>query len=135
MATVKAEQAAQQTPPRSHYLRTTLSQLLVVGLGTPVAYLLAGAPGTLSLLCGAACAVIPQTYFALRMSRAAKLSAHRAARLGLAAEGGKFLLSAAAFAVVFAVVKPEQPGWVFLSFTVLWVVQIVDAARLLAKPK
>lgn len=86
-----------------------------------------------SLLCGAACAVIPHAYFALRMARAARVSAQRAARLGLAAEGGKFLLSAAAFAVVFAVVKPEQPGLVFLSFAVLWLVQIIDAMRFMAR--
>ncbi|MFK7829845.1 MAG: ATP synthase subunit I [Congregibacter sp.] len=120
-------------PPRFQYLRTTLSQLLVVVIGLPVAYFLAGTPTMVSLLCGAACAVIPHAYFALRMARAARVSAQRAARLGLAAEGGKFLLSAAAFAVVFAVVKPEQPGLVFLSFAVLWLVQIIDAMRFMAR--
>ena len=68
---------------------------------------------------------MPQAYFALRMAQATKLSAARAARLGLAAEGGKFLLSAVFFALVFAVLKPAYPGLVFLGFGVLWFAQMI----------
>lgn len=77
--------------------------------------------------------MLPQAYFALRMRRAARQSAAAAARLGLAAEGGKFLLSAGAFALVFAVVKPAQPGMVFLGFGALWLVQLADSVRLLRR--
>ena len=123
--------AAQKTPPIPQFLRTTLGQLLVVIVGIPAVWLLADASSAISLLCGAACAVIPQAYFALRMALASGVGAERAARLGMAAEGGKFLLSAVLFALVFAVVKPAQPGLVFLGFGVLWFVQLAHGIRLL----
>ena len=115
----------------TRYLRATLIQLTATGCAGLVAYLFLGTPATVSLVSGALCAVVPQAYFALRMSRASAQSAQRAARLGLAAEGGKFLLSVAAFALVFAVLKPAQPGLVFLGYGVLWVVQIIEGVRLL----
>ena len=121
----------QPTSPGSLYLRTTLSQLSVLVIGAPVVYLLFGVPSMLALVYGAACAVVPQAYFALRMAIAARHSAQRAARMGLAAEGGKFLLSAVSFALVFAVLSPEQPGLVFLGFGVLWLVQLIGSIRLL----
>ena len=130
-ATRGIEQTAHKTPPRSPYLRTTLSQLSVMVVGAPLAFLLGGASSALSLLSGAACAVVPQAYFALRMAMAARHSARQAARMGLAAEGGKFLLSAVSFALVFAVVKPAHPGLVFLGFGILWLVQLIDTIRLL----
>jgi ATP synthase protein I len=100
----------------------------------PTSYLLAGAQSTVSLMSGAACAAVPQAYFALRMQMAARVSAQRAARQSMAAEAGKFLLSAMGFALVFAVLKPQQPGLVFLGFAVLWLVQVIDSVRLLRKP-
>jgi ATP synthase protein I len=111
-----------------------LSQLIVMCIGLPITYLLAGAQSTVSLFSGAACAAVPQAYFALRMTLAARHSAQQAARQGLAAEAGKFLLSAIGFALVFAVLKPPEPGLVFVGFAVLWVVQIVDGIRLLTRP-
>jgi F0F1-type ATP synthase assembly protein I len=66
------------------------------------------------------------------MQSAARHSAQRAARLGLAAEGGKFLLSAVAFALVFAVLKPARPGLVFVGFGLLWTVQVIEGIRLLS---
>lgn len=127
------ERAAHKTPPTPHFLRATLGQLMVVVVGTPAAWLLLGASSAISLVCGAACALLPQAYFALRMARASRLGAQRAARLGLAAEGGKFLLSAVLFALVFAVVKPSQPGLVFLGYGILWLVQLADSVRMLRK--
>lgn len=120
-----------KTLPAAPFLRATLYQLLAALLLAPILYVWLGAASTASLLSGAACAVIPHLYFAVWMSRAAKQGAQRAARLGLAAEGGKFLLSALAFAVVFAVVKPERPGLVFLGFGFFWLVQFVQGIRLL----
>jgi len=127
----KAVQAAQKTPPRPQYLRTTLIQLMLLMLGAPIVFWTAGLSNTISLTYGALCAFLPQAYFALRMTAGARQSAQQAARLGLAAEGGKFFLSAASFALVFAVLKPEHPGLVFLGFGVFWVIQIVDGVRIL----
>lgn len=116
-------------PPR--FLRITASQMVITCALVSIAYIANGQDAALSLFYGAACAVIPQAYFALHMTMASRKSAQHAARLGLAAEGGKFFLSAAAFAVVFAVLKPAQPGLVFAGFGILWFVQLFHAARLL----
>jgi ATP synthase protein I len=104
-------------------------------IGVPVTYFLAGLPSAVSLFCGATCAVVPQAYFAAKMQGAGKQNARRAARIGLAAEGMKFVISATAFALVFAVVKPQHPGLVFLGFGFLWLVQLIDGARLLRLPQ
>ena len=98
-------------------------------------YATTGAGAALSLLCGAACAVLPQAWFALRMHKAAQQRAARAARTGMAAEAGKFALSAAAFAVVFAAVRPAQPLLVFAGFGALWLLQIGDSVRLVRRPQ
>ncbi|WOJ97451.1 ATP synthase subunit I [Congregibacter brevis] len=127
----KAVQAAHKTPPRPQYLRTTLIQLMLLFAVAPITYSAAGLASAVSLACGAMCAMVPQAYFAVRLTAAAKRSAHQAARLGLAAEGGKFVLSASMFALVFAVVKPASPGLVFAGFAVFWIVQVVDGIRLL----
>lgn len=131
----KAVQAARKTPSRPEYLRPTVIQMIVMCIGVPSTYFLVGLPSAASLLCGATCALVPQAYFALKMRLAARESAERAARLGLAAEGAKFVISATAFALVFAVVKPQYPGLVFLGFGVLWLVQLIDGARLLRLPQ
>ncbi len=131
----------------SLYLRSTIAQLVVTLLLACITFIgadlfatgsypvgfLADKTAMLSLLYGALCAVLPQAFFALRMQQAARRSARHAARLGLAAEGGKFLLSAASFALVFAVLKPERPGLVFLGFGVLWLVQLIVSVRMLSR--
>jgi ATP synthase protein I len=121
--------------PRFAYLHSTLRQLLLCAIALPLVSFGYGIPVALSLLCGAACAVLPQAWFALRMQRAAGFGAARAARLSMAAEGGKFVLSAVAFAVVFAVVKPAQPLLVFVGYAVVWLLQVGDALRLLRQPQ
>ena len=125
------DRVAQKVSPEAPYLRTTLIQLLAMAVVFPLAYVGLGAAVAGSLLCGAACAVVPQGFFALRMASAAKQGAARAARLGPAAEGGKFLLSAALFALVFAQIGPAHPGLVFFGFGALWLVQLIVAVRLL----
>jgi ATP synthase protein I len=113
------------------FLRPTLIQIIILGLTAPVILFQGGKPALVSFVSGAMCALLPQAYFALRMAQAAKLSAARAARMGLAAEGGKFLLSAVFFALVFAVLKPAHPGMVFLGFGVLWLAQMIAVISLL----
>ena len=109
----------------SQYWHPTAAQLVVLGLAAPPLLFWNGRAACGSFVAGAICALVPQAYFALRMAQATKLSAARAARLGLAAEGGKFLLSAVFFALVFAVLKPAYPGLVFLGFGVLWFAQMI----------
>jgi ATP synthase protein I len=120
---------------RPRFLRATLSQLLVAFIVVPTVFIAVGSAGAVSLSCGMACALLPQLFFALRMEGAAKQGAARAARLGLAAEAGKFLLSAVIFALVFAFVRPLEPGLVFVGFGLMWVVQIIEGARLLRRPQ
>lgn len=127
----KAVQAAEKTPPRPQYLRSTLIQLILLCVLVPIVYVSVGAASAVSLACGAMCALLPQGYFAVRIAAASRRSAQHAARLGLAAEGGKFVLSAVAFALTFAILKPASPGLVFVGFGVFWVIQIVDGIRLL----
>jgi ATP synthase protein I len=115
----------------AQFLRPTLLQLGALIVVLPLVFFLVGSAGATSFLAGACCSVVPQAYFALRVGMAARRSAARAARQGLAAEGGKFLLSAAAFAWVFAALKPGMPGLVFLGYAVLWLVQLVGSILLL----
>jgi len=130
----KAVQAAHKTPPRPQFMRTTHIQLLLVLSGAPIAYFFAGASAVMGLAAGAACALLPQAYFAYGMLRASRQSAQQAARAGLAAEGGKFLLSAVSFALVFAVLKPERPELVFVGFGCALAVQLIAGIRLLRHP-
>lgn len=130
-----AIQAAHKEPLSPQYLRSTLIQLLLLIALVPMVYWAAGAATAVSLACGAMCAWLPQAYFAIRIAAASRQSARQAARIGLSAEGGKFVLSATAFALTFAVLKPPHPGLVFVGFGVFWVLQIVDGIRLLRSPR
>lgn len=120
---------------RPRFLKTILSQLLAVAVAVPTLLVIASRDSALAFLYGAACSVIPQLFFALRMERASQQGAARAARLGLAAEAGKFLLSATGFALVFAVLKPQSPLLVFVGFGLMWALQLWEAARLLRQPQ
>ena len=119
----------------SRFLRTTLSQLVLAVIATPAVFFTVGGHGAVSFACGVACSVVPQLFFALRLDRAARQGAARAARLGLAAEAGKFVLGAVGFALVFALVRPIAPMLVFAGFALMWVVHIWEAARLLRQPQ
>jgi ATP synthase protein I len=119
----------------SSFLRPTRDQLLVLVVTGPIVIGLGGPSALTSWVSGALCAALPQAWFGWRMARAARSSAAVAARQGLAAEGGKFFLSAVSFALVFAIAKPASPGLVFLGFAILWLVQIISAARLALQPQ
>jgi len=119
----------------SSFLRPTRDQLLTLVVTSPVVVGLGGWPALTSWVGGALCAALPQAWFGWRMARAARSSAAAAARQGLAAEGGKFFLSAVSFALVFAIVRPPVPGLVFLGFAILWLVQIISAARIALRPQ
>ena len=119
----------------SSYFRPTRDQLLALVLTGPIVVGLGGLAALSSWISGAMCAAVPQAWFAWRMTRAARSSAAVAARQGLAAEGGKFFLSAVSFALVFAIARPAFPGLVFLGFVILWLVQVISAARLALQPQ
>jgi ATP synthase protein I len=119
----------------SRFLRTTLSQLVLAVIATAAVFFTVGGHGAVSFACGAACSGVPQLFFALRLDRAARQSAAQAARLGLAAGAGKFVLGAVGFALVFALVRPIEPLLVFAGFALMWAAQIWEAARLLRQPQ
>lgn len=87
-----------------------------------------------SLAAGGMVAIVPQAYFA-RLAfrwRGAK-SAREIARSSYAGEIGKFLLSCAGFAVVFAAVRPISGLAVFIGYLVMLAIQIIGSWLLLYK--
>ncbi len=86
----------------------------------------------LSLGLGGLIAVVANAWFALGVFRwRGAQSAQRAARASYAAEIGKFLLSVAGFAMVFALVRPIE-GWaVFAGYCVMLAIQVIGAWWLL----
>ena len=87
-----------------------------------------------SLAAGGLIAIVPQAYFA-RFAfrwRGAK-SARAMARSSYAGEIGKFLLSVAGFAVVFATVRPISGLAVFAGYLAMLVIQIIGSWLLLSR--
>ena len=87
-----------------------------------------------SLAAGGLVAIVPQAYFA-RLAfrwRGAK-SAQAAARASYAGEIGKFLLSVAGFAVVFATVRPISGLAVFAGYLAMLAIQIIGSWLLLSR--
>lgn len=90
-----------------------------------------------SVLSGGLVAVIPQAYFAAQaFRRRGARSAQAIARAGYAGEVGKFLLSVAGFAAVFAAVRPIDGPAVFTGYLVMLAIQITGSWMLLrASPR
>jgi len=121
---------AQIARPPVH--RITLAQLAVlVPLGL-VTWLVWDEVSAYSLLCGALVSILPQAWFAsvVFRSRGAQ-QVQLAARKSYAGEMGKFLLSVAGFALVFAAVRPINAPAVFAGFLCMLVIQIYGSWRLL----
>jgi len=88
-----------------------------------------------SLGAGGLVAIIPQAYFAaLAFRRRGAGSARKAARATYAGEAGKLLLSAAGFAVVFALMRPVHGPAVFAGYLAMLAVQIVGSWLLVVRP-
>ncbi len=111
--------------------RITLAQLALLGslsvfllaIDTVIAY---------SMLCGGLIAIVPQAYFATLAFRwRGAQSARAVARSGYAGEIGKFLLSAAGFALVFAVLRPIDGLAVFGGYLAMLITQITGSWWLL----
>jgi ATP synthase protein I len=111
--------------------RITLAQLALLlalclcllAFDTVVAY---------SILGGGLIAIVPQTYFAVLAFRwRGARSAGTIARSGYAGELGKFVLSAAGFALIFAVVRPINGPAVFVGYLAMLLTQIAGSWLLL----
>lgn len=85
-----------------------------------------------SVLCGGLIAIVPQAYFAVLAFRwRGAQSASAIARSSYAGEVGKFLLSIAGFALVFAAVRPLNSPAVFAGYLMMLVTQITGSWMLL----
>lgn len=85
-----------------------------------------------SVLCGGLIAILPQAYFAVLAFRwRGARSAQSIARSGYAGELGKFLLSVAGFAVVFAALRPIDGPAVFAGYLAMLAIQITGSWWLL----
>jgi ATP synthase protein I len=97
--------------------RILLAQL---GAGVVVAVsgqLSAGVVAGYSALLGGLICVVPNSFLALRMFAGSLLSdPRRALTATYVGAAGKWLLTAALFAVVFMLVRPLRPGWLFAGF-------------------
>lgn len=121
--------AAEIARPPVH--RVPLVQLAIL---LPVCLALLARDGVCaySALCGGLVAIVPQAYFAaLAFRNRGGRAAQAMARSGYAGEVGKFLLSAAGFAVVFAAVRPIDGPAVFGGYLAMLAVQIVGSWLLL----
>ncbi|TGD72786.1 F0F1 ATP synthase subunit I [Mangrovimicrobium sediminis] len=114
--------------------RITLAQLAIL----TCACLLTLAHDTVmtqSLAAGGMVAIVPQAYFAtLAFRRRGAGSARMIARSSYAGEVGKFALSAAGFAVVFATLRPIDGLAVFAGYLAMLAVQIIGSWLLLVRP-
>lgn len=87
-----------------------------------------------SVLSGGLVAVVPQAYFAVLAFRwRGAQSARAVARSSYAGELGKFLLSVAGFALVFAVLRPINGPAVFAGYLVMLIIQIMGSWLLLMR--
>ena len=85
-----------------------------------------------SVLSGGLIAVIPQAYFAAQaFRRRGARSAKAIAQAGYAGEVGKFVLSVAGFAAVFAAIRPIDGPAVFTGYLVMLAIQITGSWLLL----
>jgi ATP synthase protein I len=85
-----------------------------------------------SMLCGGLIAIVPQAWFAtIAFRRRGARSARAIARSSYAGEVGKFLLSVAGFAAVFAAVRPIDGLAVFAGYLAMLAIQITGSWLLL----
>ncbi len=85
-----------------------------------------------SILSGGLIAIVPQAWFAtVAFRRRGARSARAIARSSYAGEVGKFLLSVAGFAAVFAAVRPIDGLAVFAGYLAMLAIQITGSWLLL----
>lgn len=100
-----------------------VAALVVVGV-----LLLSNSLTTPSVVAGFLIAIIPYSYFALRVFRyrGAK-AAMQVAQSFYRAEAGKFVTSAIGFALAFALVRPIEPAALFAAYGLMIVIQLIGA--------
>ena len=99
--------------------------LCVLAFDTVLAY---------SVLSGGLIAIVPQAYFALLAFRwRGARSALAIARSSYVGELGKYVLSVAGFALVFAVLRPINGPAVFAGFLAMLITQITGSWLLLTR--
>jgi len=103
--------------PLSAMFRILLAQF-VAGVAVAVTgQLSAGAVAGYSALLGGMICVVPNAFLALRMFAGSLIGdPRRALTATYIGAAGKLLLTAALFAVVFMLVRPLRPGWLFAGF-------------------
>lgn len=120
------------TIPVPPFHRVTLAQLATLVPLCLLLWLALDQTVALSVLCGGAVAVAPQAWFAARLLRSSGArSAPEVARSALGGAVGKFLLSVAGFAAVFALLKPVAPVAVFAGYIAMLAVQMTGSWLLL----
>ena len=113
--------------------RITLAQIAVLVVVCTVVAMF-DVTAAYSAAIGGLIAVGPQAWFAARLFRKrGARSADAVARSGYAGEVGKFLLTAAGFAVVFSTVHPLNPMAVFVAFIAMLAMQITGSWLLLRR--
>ena len=111
--------------------RITLVQLASIGL-LSLFFLAFDRILAFSVLSGGLIAIVPQAYFAALAFRwRGARSARAIARSSYVGEAGKFLLSVAGFALVFAVLRPIDGAAVFVGFLAMLFIQITVSWLLL----
>lgn len=117
-------------PPVYRITLVQLALLVVLGLGV----LAWDAVAAYSVVSGGLIAIVPQAYFAALAFRwQGARSASAIARSSYAGEVGKFILSIAGFALVFAVVRPLNSQAVFTGYLAMLVTQITGSWLLLTR--
>ena len=87
-----------------------------------------------SVFAGGLIAIVPQAYFAVLAFRwHGARSATAIARSSYVGQAGKFLLSIAGFAVVFAALRPLDGPAVFAGYMVMLAIQIIGSWLLLRR--
>jgi ATP synthase protein I len=126
-----APKGAKLAAPPVH--RVTVVQLAVLGILYLVTFRLVDADAAGSLVAGGLCNALPQVWFALVLYGSRRRSPRTAAGVAYAAEAGKFALSAAGFALVFALLRPVVAPAVFGGFAAMLFVQIAGGIWLLRR--
>lgn len=111
--------------PRPPVHRISLVQLCVLPLAMALAWQASGWVAAQSVLAGALVAILPQAWFAVRVFRFRGARATpQVLQSALSGEVGKFFLSVAGFAAVFALMRPVNAAGVFGGYIAMLAIQI-----------
>lgn len=111
--------------PRPPVHRISLVQLLVLPLPVWLAWQVSGTLAAQSVLAGSLIAILPQAWFAARLFRFRGARATpQVLQSALSGEVGKFFLSVAGFAAVFALMRPVDGAAVFGGYIAMLAIQI-----------